>query len=274
MKFKVPNPKRAREKRHFCSGDQVPRNYEPLSARKGLSHSKSEKEGHLDLDEALRLIARCEGTHIEPPARIARGQNGRFIQKIIDKLCYLTMTDGLTGLPNRLYLMDQLKKEIERARRTREPCSLVLLDLDRFKDINDSYGHAAGDYALLRIAKLLIKSSRVIDVVARYGGEEFALILPDTNAPQAHAIADRIREAIVRCNIDYRGAKLKLSASVGIAVFQRESLLNEVSFIELADEALLEAKREGRNRVCIFRENLNLAGETSQTLQEKRALLS
>lgn len=243
---------------------------------KGSGASSLEKlknKWNLDLREAFRLIAQREGSPIKLPAQIERELNGRFIQKIIDKLCHLSMTDGLTGLPNRLYFMDQLKKEMERARRYQEPCSLVLFDLDKFKDINDRYGHALGDYALLCVAKILVKSLRLTDVVARYGGEEFCMILPDANAPQAYAMAERIREAILKCEIDYKGTKVRMSISAGVAVFYEEPHLSEDRFIEMADKALLEAKRSGRNRVCFFRKKLSLKHDTSMTPQEKEALL-
>jgi len=164
------------------------------------------------------------------------------------------MTDPLTGLGNRRYLEDQAAMEIARARRSGAPLSLIAVDLDHFKRINDTHGHAVGDLVLQAFANTARQQLREGDVVCRMGGEEFALLLPDTSREQALQVAERLRQAVVTTPAEVEpgavaGGQLTYSASLGVTqVNAGETLLKPA--IKRADQGLYAAKEAGRNRVC------------------------
>ena len=161
------------------------------------------------------------------------------------------ISDPLTGLYNRRYLAEFLPRELARSERSRMPLAVILLDLDHFKRVNDSYGHEAGDIVLTAIGALLWGNVRGSDIACRYGGEEFALILPETAGDAAARRAEDIRLAIFALNLSYAGKPLgKITASFGIAVFP-EHAQNTDDLLRAADVALYAAKGEGRNRVVV-----------------------
>lgn len=157
------------------------------------------------------------------------------------------VTDGLTGVANRRSFNESFSREFERARRYNEPLSLVMIDLDFLKKINDTYGHKAGDDAIASIGKLLKLSSRVSDVAARYGGEEFCLLLPNTEVEMAEQLAERIRRMIYEVHIEGPGT---ISASLGVASYPHHADDPDQLF-QKADCALYAAKQSGRNRVHV-----------------------
>jgi diguanylate cyclase (GGDEF)-like protein len=157
------------------------------------------------------------------------------------------VTDGLTGVANRRSFNESLTREFERARRYGETLSLVLIDLDFLKKINDTYGHQVGDEAIKMIGKMLRQSSRSIDSAARYGGEEFCLLLPNTEIDMAEQLADRLRRLINEEDIEGPG---RISASLGVASYPMHAD-NEEALFQRADEALYAAKQAGRNQVKI-----------------------
>jgi diguanylate cyclase (GGDEF)-like protein len=157
------------------------------------------------------------------------------------------VTDGLTGVANRRSFNESFSREFERARRYNEPLSLVMIDLDFLKKINDTYGHKAGDDAIASIGKLLKLSSRVSDVAARYGGEEFCLLLPNTEVEMAEQLAERIRRMIYEVHIEGPGT---ISASLGVASYPHHADDCDQLF-QKADAALYAAKQSGRNRVHV-----------------------
>lgn len=168
------------------------------------------------------------------------------------ELARLSVTDPLTGLHNRRYFDEVLTSEIQRCQRFSQSLSLVLVDVDHFKRINDTYGHLIGDECLRLLASTLRQEvSRATDLVARYGGEEFAVVLPGTSDTEAAVVADRIRQAIEKIQFIHAGKRIPLSASLGVA--GRVPLLHETSarLIAAADEALYQAKESGRNRVMV-----------------------
>ena len=135
-----------------------------------------------------------------------------------------------------------------RSRRTRSPLSVAILDLDHFKRINDTYGHPEGDAALRRVASIIAGALRAPDLVGRFGGEEFVVILPNAAEPAAMTVADRLREEIERCGLEIRGARVPLTASIGVATLEPDGGdFDDV--IRMADEALYTAKARGRNAV-------------------------
>jgi two-component system, cell cycle response regulator len=161
----------------------------------------------------------------------------------------LTQIDPLTDVSNRRHLAAKLEEEYLRARRYDRPLSMGLLDLDHFKKLNDTFGHPAGDLALVEVAKIIKVTLRCHDLVARYGGEEFAMLLPETPADRALLACERVRAAIERADIRYDGVRLPVTASLGVASFPHERVTKPNDFITLSDGALYEAKRAGRNRV-------------------------
>lgn len=156
--------------------------------------------------------------------------------------------DELTGLFNRRSFNQEVPREMERFRRFAQPFSLLMLDLDHFKDFNDTHGHSAGDQALRDVAGILLDSARLYDRVVRYGGEEFAIILPQTSSAEACAVAERIREALARHRVDYLGQDLgPVTVSIGLALFPRDAL-DMAGLVQSADQALYSAKKR---RNCV-----------------------
>jgi diguanylate cyclase (GGDEF)-like protein len=161
----------------------------------------------------------------------------------------LAMHDELTGLYNRRELDRRLAAETARVHRSQQTFSLVLLDVDHFKSINDRFGHAAGDEVLRRLASIVQSELRISDMAARYGGEEIAIVLPDTSADDAENVAVRLRERLEREMFDVgAGAAIGVTASFGVSCAQGTATTTACMFAA-ADEALYEAKATGRNRV-------------------------
>ncbi len=164
----------------------------------------------------------------------------------------LSITDYLTGLYNHRYAHERLESELNRARRQEEPLSIVMLDLDRFKGINDTYGHLAGDQVLREVGRILKDTCRNYDVAARYGGEEFLIILPGTKLDDAVMIARRIRELIEACDFPAGGKTLRVTASFGVADYMLDGTRAKDELVGHADRALYRAKSAGRNRVVAW----------------------
>lgn len=167
-------------------------------------------------------------------------------------LLELSNTDHLTGLFNRRYMMEALEKEVQRSIRRGGTLSLIMLDIDHFKYVNDNFGHQQGDVVLQKVALQLQKELRSYDCAARYGGEEFVAILPDSSLKEAVFVADRIRLAVQGTRFSDSLAKLTLTVSLGVACFSKEHTPTVDGFIKLADDALYRAKDNGRNRVEFY----------------------
>ena len=179
-------------------------------------------------------------------------ENARLYTKTVE----LANTDELTGLSNRRVFMDELNREVSRARRYNLAFSLLMIDIDHFKWINDSHGHPAGDAVLKSLAKILKGQVRQVDIAARYGGEEFAIILPETSIDGARIVGERIRSAVANSPFSINNEKkVGVTVSIGIACFPQCAQSIEL-LIERADQALYTAKKEGRNRVFLYRETL------------------
>ncbi|HET7790958.1 MAG TPA: diguanylate cyclase [Gemmatimonadales bacterium] len=162
----------------------------------------------------------------------------------------LANTDALTGCMNRRALAEQLEAEIDRARRYGLAVSILLADIDRFKTVNDTHGHIAGDSVLRQVGELLRREARSVDLVARYGGEEFVVVMPETALHGAAIFADRLRRRVAGHDFADPGADaLSLTVSIGLASFPDERVTSAESFVALADQALYRAKNEGRNLV-------------------------
>lgn len=165
----------------------------------------------------------------------------------------LATHDELTGLNNYRYLNSRLAEEWKRAERFHEPLAALMVDLDRFKQLNDTYGHGLGDVALKALATRLKRGVREIDVVARYGGDEFLVVLPNTHLAGAVAVADRLWRDInaVSVPVDGTDARVSLACSIGVAVYPSREVRNKDTLLKAVDEALYAAKREGRNRIFV-----------------------
>lgn len=174
-------------------------------------------------------------------------ENARLYREI----SRISVTDGLTGIYNRRYLMDALEREFSRASRHKEAFSLIMVDIDHFKKVNDTYGHQTGDVVLKETARILNDALRKSDTIGRYGGEEFCIILPETTLEGARAVAENLR-ALVEAHVFHSGdTSLRATASLGVSSFPVEGITSSADLLKRADEALYRAKEGGRNRVCV-----------------------
>lgn len=175
-------------------------------------------------------------------ARRVRHQNRQLDQ--------LTRTDSLTGLNNRNHWLEIARNEWLRYQRSRRPAALILLDIDGFKQINDRYGHAAGDHLLTDLARILQRGLRDVDTSGRLGGDEFGIVLPETDVERAAAVAERLRLLAANTHTDVGGEKLSWSLSLGVASVN-EDTTDVAAWMRQADLALYRAKSQGRNRVSV-----------------------
>jgi two-component system, cell cycle response regulator len=161
------------------------------------------------------------------------------------------LTDALTGFPNRRYALDRVEQEWAAAKRTGRSFACLLIDVDHFKQVNDTYGHDIGDKVLRHTADMLKQSARVHDALARLGGEEFLVVCPDTDAKGAYICAERLREAVASALYVDGSLSLSVTVSIGVAVWSKDMPTSE-ALIKSADQAVYFAKEAGRNRTCLF----------------------
>ncbi len=185
-------------------------------------------------------------------------------QHQIDSLRRQATHDGMTQLMNYQYFQETLKREIARSRRSRSPLSVVMGDIDRFKSINDTYGHMAGDHAIKTVATCLVANLRETDHIARYGGEEFALILYNIPPEEALSVVERLRQSISELPIHFDDRSFKITMSFGIATLKDDTLDRE-TLLDQADKALYEAKSAGRNCCRVYRPRLKCTVVDPQT---------
>lgn len=203
-------------------------------------------------EEALRVLGRQVATQIELHRRTRQLEKEiqeklRYQQELLaanDRLQELAVTDALTRLRNRRPFRDQLGREIENSRRHDKPLSLMMIDVDNFKVLNDSYGHLAGDSVLIGIAEILSTTVRPLDLAARYGGEEFSVLMPGTCLEEAVMLGEHIRQTIATQEI----AGHHPTVSIGISTLTL-AINDDNGLIHAADDALYQAKRSGKNRV-------------------------
>lgn len=168
-----------------------------------------------------------------------------------DELLCLSRIDKLTALWNRGYWEERLNDEFKRNQRSDSSVTLVMLDIDHFKNINDTYGHQIGDEAIRGVSRLLTENSRAIDICGRYGGEEFAAVLPDTDVDGAIIFCERLRRAIEGYVLYGEGKEIKLTVSLGIALLDKR-IKYPADWIVSADKALYKSKEGGRNQTHVF----------------------
>lgn len=178
--------------------------------------------------------------------------SGNIEAEYHEEIYRLTIVDGLTGVHNKRYLLEFLGREIVRSQRYRRPLSLVLLDIDHFKSVNDTHTHLAGDALLRSLADAVGSEVRKEELFARFGGEEFGLVLPEATAETAAQCAERIRAKVAAHPFTHDGKAIPLTISLGVAELT-DDILGPDDLIRRADEALYNSKRRGRNRVTVHR---------------------
>jgi diguanylate cyclase (GGDEF)-like protein len=179
------------------------------------------------------------------------------INETQQKLIALASIDDLTQLYNRRYFFERFNQEVERSKRYQRPLSCIIMDIDFFKHVNDSFGHLAGDQVLINIAQIVRMNCRQSDLPGRYGGEELIVLLPETEAVGAMIIADRIREMIEQHRtVDGKGMVIGVTVSMGVASLngmELRTIENNELIVQRADDALFQAKKYGRNRIELYR---------------------
>ena len=193
------------------------------------------------------------------------------LKKEYDRVSRLTECDPLTGLFNFKHLEASLKREMERTRRTGFPLSLIMIDLDHFKKVNDVYGHQAGNAALRWVGRIWRNGIRINDILCRYGGEEFTLILPATALKQAVLAAHRLRTSLANATLVEEGVEIQLTASFGVEVYKATDTFSADEFLKRADKYLRQAKAEGRN--CVRSMEDSFPGGETEVLPEERVAL-
>lgn len=202
----------------------------------------------------------------------------RYLDELVDlrienrSLSELIRTDNLTGLFNYRHFQEALDAEMERTRRTGLPTSLIMLDLDHFKQVNDQWGHENGNRVLRLTAEVILDSIRKIDIACRYGGEEFAVILPGTYLTKAIKVATRIRMALELSPLELDEGTIHFTASLGVNIYQAEERLSAEQFVHHTDLLLYQAKEQGRNRIC--HPEIESGKPTSEVSADEKAALT
>lgn len=208
----------------------------------------------MDDEESIIKGFKCGGVdYITKPFRtqemLARTKTHIDLKKTKEQLLLMATTDVLTGLANRRFFMDRLSGEFERVKRYESLYTILMIDLDFFKKINDSFGHKGGDTVLKKVSEILLNGLRCTDIIGRIGGEEFAAILPETELQHGIQIAERLKNAVENLQLDINGKSIKTTISLGASQSNPMDREMDDGLIR-ADSALYEAKKSGRNRVC------------------------
>jgi len=209
-----------------------------------------------ELFGVIRVAGESEARYEELEQRMLSLQRENLDLVVKNRmLSEVSSRDALTGLYNRWFVIDKIDSEMNRALRHGSPMSVLMLDIDHFKRVNDTWGHGAGDQVLQAIGKLLRDSCRVYDVPGRYGGEEFCIVLPETKPGSTEVVAERIRSRLESTELTCGDALITVTASIGIAGMdspETNELLSPAALIDRADQALYSAKNHGRNRVELW----------------------
>jgi diguanylate cyclase (GGDEF)-like protein len=229
-----------------------------------MTENKGNGGRELNLTAALRILQQAG----RPDPRTMSQDPDLQIQGIIDALCDLSMHDGLTGLVNATFFHAVLSREISRSARTGRTCGLMVIDLDYFKKINDTYGHNTGDLALQAVAGKLKHGLRGMDTAARIGGEEFAVILPECTPVDAVRAASRILSTMNPLIIVLGQTSIRITASGGLVWTNPSMPVDSTTLLSEADQEMYRAKRAGRGRLCY-----TSTEPTAISHQERTALL-
>jgi len=185
----------------------------------------------------------------KPKELLAKVKRELYLQDLQEELKLLASTDPMTQLYNRRYFTEMSESLLDLAKRNKTESAIIMLDIDKFKNVNDTYGHKVGDDVIISLSKTLQKLTRKSDIVSRWGGEEFVILLPNTNIDGALTIAQKIRVTVENLVLE-KNRELKFTVSLGVSMVDTQNDLNIEASIGRADEALYEAKESGRNRVC------------------------
>jgi len=224
-----------------------------VRAADGRPFTETEREFVREVFDLIRLTEETDARLRAFEDRIGRleGENLDLLMQN-RTLSEISARDSLTGLYNRWYVMEKIDSEMNRALRHGSPMSLLMLDLDHFKRVNDSFGHSVGDEVLKVVGQVLRESCRVYDVPGRYGGEEFCIVLPETRVGNTTQVAERIRSRLASTELPVGGTSIIVTASIGVAGMDSvadEGVVSAAALLDRADRALYSAKHHGRNRV-------------------------
>ena len=226
----------------------------------------------LTLKDAIETVSRSFGSVSFTDGRAAIEETTAGLQEVIDRLCNLSLSDGLTGLYNHRYFRLQIQVEVKRAVRFEHPLTLIMVDLDHFKKINDSYGHPFGDKVLKGFADILRNTLRLSDLSVRYGGEEFAVLLPNTQIEQAFFVAEKLknvtRETAFPCGED----PVYITFSAGLAQLRAGQDEGADELVKRADALLYQAKTEGRNRIVYDQADMDAVRHSEVSTSERSNL--
>jgi diguanylate cyclase (GGDEF)-like protein len=227
-----------------------------VRASDGRAFTPNERDFVRETFELLRLAEEGDArvrTSEDRIAHLERENLDLLMQhRVLEEI---SARDSLTGLYNRWFVMEKIESEMNRAVRHGAPMSVLMLDLDHFKRVNDSFGHSVGDEVLKSVGQVLRDSCRVYDVPGRYGGEEFCVVLPETRIGNTTSVAERIRSRLAQTKLAIAGQSISVTASIGVAGMDSasdEGALSAAALLERADRALYAAKNHGRNRVELW----------------------
>jgi diguanylate cyclase (GGDEF)-like protein len=227
-----------------------------LAVRDDDAFSASSRDLVREVASVVRFAGERDGRVRDLERRLAEMESDNLDLVMKNRtLAEISARDSLTGLYNRWYVMEKIDSEMNRSLRHGCPVSVLMLDIDHFKRVNDAFGHAAGDGVLRAVAQVLRDSCRVYDVPGRYGGEEFCVVLPETKTGNTTVVAERIRERMASSSFNVGGDSVVVTASIGIAgidSMEGEGLVSPSILIDRADRALYSAKHRGRNRVELW----------------------
>lgn len=231
--------------------DSVSRRHCRIDQRKNTWYIKDlgSTNGTYVNDQLIEEYQLRRGDQVKIGDTIFKYLSGSDVEAQYHETIYrMTIMDGLTNVHNKRYLIESLEREIPRANRHQRALSVLLFDLDHFKNVNDTYGHIAGDYVLKEVAAVASRRLRPDDVLGRYGGEEFGVVLPETDLEGAAAIAEELRALIESHVFEFEGERIPVTASIGCSELPNADA-TAMEIIKAADVKLYEAKRSGRNRV-------------------------
>lgn len=224
------------------------KNYRPITGRASTMYQNSSIIPLESVDGSVKHICLI----IYDVTDIAVNQED--LTKANGHLAYLSQTDSLTELFNRGFWEEEFQREHKRCIRSKNPSSLVMLDIDHFKNVNDTYGHQAGDEVIRTLSSMIRQTARETDICGRYGGEEFAILLVDTNATEATNFTERLRKQVDALTVNIDSREIRFTISSGVAECSK-NFKKHTEWIEAADKALYHAKENGRNRTTVFQTN-------------------
>jgi two-component system, cell cycle response regulator len=232
--------------------DNVSRRHAKITLREGMHFVvdlESTNGTYLNDREVLEETPLRSGDYVKVGGSIFKFLSGGNIESLYHEEIYqLTIVDGLTSIHNKRYFLDFLEREMGRCHRYNRALSMLMFDIDRFKQINDTHGHLAGDYVLRELAMAVRQRIRKEECFARYGGEEFAAVMPEAGSENARRFAEKLRKMIEDKPFQFEGKNIPVTVSIGVADMTAD-LTEPLQFIKVADANLYRAKKGGRNRV-------------------------